>query len=105
MSLMMSNSNHKYTQRVNVMMKKYGLLELRAAKAEAELAEAQDRINSLNEKIERQCQTEEMMAHRENEYGPSLIFDLQHTCCPFPLLAYLYIQMNNFYSPKQLDWI
>lgn len=49
---MRGNSGHAYGQRVNVMVKKCGALEMRAVKAEAELADANDLIEKLQGEIE-----------------------------------------------------
>ena len=67
--LIMSNSNHKQNQRINVLMKKYSILELRAAQAEAELAEAKDLVHALNDKIHVLDEREELSILKQNQYG------------------------------------
>ena len=66
---MRGNSGHAYGQRVNVMVKKCGALEMRAVKAEAELADANDLIERLEGDIGGLRDREAALCARIEDYG------------------------------------
>lgn len=62
-------SGHAHSQRMSVMVKRCGAFELRAARAEGELADAVDRIAELESELEVYQESEASHYAKEKEMG------------------------------------
>ena len=62
-------SGHVHSQRMSVMVKRCGAFEVRAARAEGELADAFDRIAELESELEVYQESESSHYAKEKEMG------------------------------------